>query len=84
MRPLSLSDTQLNLVTRAAGLSPTHDRCQFLRSVGSRVGDVANPSDHDIQDAITFILNLRGIAGGNQAFRPTATARQVKHKESTI
>jgi hypothetical protein len=67
MPPLSLSDQQLSLVQQAAGLLPTHDRCQFLRSIANRLG-TANPTDGDIRDAIDFVLTCRGMGGGHQAF----------------
>jgi hypothetical protein len=67
MPPLSFSDDQLELVTRAAALVSPHDRGHFLRSVANRL-DTANPTDSDIRDAIDFVLGCRGVAGGNQAF----------------
>jgi hypothetical protein len=69
MPPLSLSDQQLDLVTRAAGLLPPQQRGPFLQSISNRVGDVASPTDHDIRDAIDFVLGCR-IGGGSRAFIP--------------
>jgi hypothetical protein len=68
MPPLALTDQQLNLVTRAAGMITEHDRDLFLRSIANRIGDLAHPSDHDIQDALDFVLNNRGVVGGVKAF----------------
>jgi hypothetical protein len=65
---LALTDNQLDLVQRAAALLPLHDRDHFLRSLANRMGNVAHPSDHDVQDAVDFILNCRGIGGGHAAF----------------
>jgi hypothetical protein len=63
MRPIGLSDSQMDKVTQAAGLLPPQQRDHFLR-----LGDVVRPSDSDICDAINFVLGCRGVAGGNQAF----------------
>lgn len=70
MPPLSLSDEQLELVTGAAALLPTHDRDRFLRSIANRIGDLAQPTNDDIRGAIDFVLGCR-IGGGNKAFIPT-------------
>ena len=63
--PMSLTDSQLELVKQAAALIPPHDRDQFLRSVANRLR--SHPTDHDLQDAINLVLNGRGIAGGVKA-----------------
>jgi hypothetical protein len=74
---LALTDTQLDLVTRAAGLLPPQQRSMFLQSIANRVGDVASPTDHDVRDAIDFILGCR-IGGGNKAFIPETTETQER------
>jgi hypothetical protein len=77
MTPLSFSDEQLDLVTRAAGLLPTHDRNRFLRSIANRLEDTANPTDFDIRSAIDFILGAR-LGGGKKAFIPARQKQQAK------
>jgi hypothetical protein len=68
MPPLSFSDEQLDLVTRAAALVSPHDRDRFLRSIANRIGDVVHPTDGDIRDAVDFVIGCRGIGGGSRAF----------------
>jgi hypothetical protein len=75
--PLSFSDEQLELVTRAAALVSPHDRDHFLRSIANRLGDTANPTDGDIRDAIDFVLNCRGVGGGSRAFIQPKQAKGV-------
>jgi hypothetical protein len=73
---LALTDTQMDLVTRAAALVSPHDRCRFLQSIANRIGDVAHPSDHDIRSAIALVLNGRGVIGGSQAFKQARGVRR--------
>jgi hypothetical protein len=65
--PLSLSDDQMALVTRAAALLPRHDRDRFLQSIAGRLGD--HPTDGDILGAIDFVLAPRGIIIGGTALK---------------
>jgi hypothetical protein len=76
MPPLALTDNQMDLVTRAAALLPLHDRCRFLQSIANRIGDVAHPSDDAIQDAVDFVLNCRGVAGGVAALTRNPTRKE--------
>ena len=63
---LALTDFQMDLVTRSAGLLPNpHDRCQYLRSIANRLGGAANTTDGDIRDAIDFVLGCSGVGGGS-------------------
>jgi hypothetical protein len=72
----SLDDQQLELVTRAAALLPPQHRDTFLRSIANRVGNVATPTDHDIREAIDFILGCR-IGGGSRAFIQPKPKKEV-------
>jgi hypothetical protein len=76
MSPLALTDSQLDLVTRATALVSPYDRDHFLRSIANRLGDNAHPSDDDVRDAVDFVLNCRGIGGGNQAFKQAKGVRR--------
>lgn len=67
---LSLTDTQLKTVMNAAELLPRSGRDNFLRSISSRLDDVERPSDHQLAEAIAFILASRGVATGRGALRP--------------
>ena len=79
--PLSLTDHQLNLVTKSASLLPIGDRPAYLRSLANRLGDVVNPTDRDVQAAVDFVLTTRGITGGRD-FRPpkSKTAHDVQQQ----
>jgi hypothetical protein len=58
----ALSDAQMHEVNIAAALLPLHERDGFQRSVDNRLSDIATPTDHDVQAAISFILICRGIS----------------------
>ncbi len=61
-RPLALDDAQMSQLLGAAQLVPVNSGAIFLRSVANRLADVRDPSNADISNAITFVLNARGIA----------------------
>jgi hypothetical protein len=67
MQPLSLSDRSLRVVIKAAEMLPVGQRDSFLRSIA--VADLHQPSLADVQAAIVFTLNCRGIAVGKDLFR---------------
>jgi len=60
--PLALDDIQMSNLLAAAQLLPTNSRDAFLRSVANRLADIRNPTNTDIGDAITFVLNSRSVA----------------------
>ena len=59
---IALDDGQMNQLLAAAELLPTNSRDAFLRSIANRLADIRNPTNADISDAITFVLNTRGAA----------------------
>jgi hypothetical protein len=67
---LSLSDEQMDDVTRAAALLPPCQRDNFLRSVANRLPTFGygGPSDYELHQAITFCLNCVGVAAGHALF----------------
>jgi hypothetical protein len=77
MPPLSFSDEQLDLVTRAAALLPTHQHNTFLQSISNRIGASPKPTNDDIKDAIDFVLGCR-IGGGSKAFIPPRPKQERK------
>jgi hypothetical protein len=64
MTALGVTDRQLDLIQRAAALLPTGSRDLFLRSVASRLSDVASPTDNEVESAVNFILSNRGVSAG--------------------
>ena len=66
-KPLAFDDAQLANLLAAAQLVPTGSRDLFLRSVGSRLADIDQPNNHQLSEAITFILQSRGIHGFSDA-----------------
>jgi hypothetical protein len=68
MQILSLSDRSLRVVIKAAEMLPVSQRDSFLRSVAGRLADLHQPSLADVQAAIVFVLNTRGIAVGADLF----------------
>jgi hypothetical protein len=81
--PLSLTDAQLQMLTRAATL--VADRGSFLRSIGNRLAHMSNPTDFEVQDAVNFVLAARGVAGGVKAnqIRPERKRRRRELQNST-
>jgi hypothetical protein len=69
---LSFSNRQLRLIMNAAEMIPQSQRDTFLRSVANRLGDLHHPTLADVQSAVTFVLNCRGVAVGADLFRPDA------------
>jgi hypothetical protein len=80
---LALTDTQLDLVTRAAALLPVHDRDRFLRSIANRLDNKDNPTDGNIRDAIDFVLGCRGRRRRLAGIRPTETSERIIADEQT-
>jgi hypothetical protein len=68
---LSFSNRQLRLIMNAAEMIPQSQRDTFLRSVANRLSD-HQPTLADVQSAVTFVLNCRGVAVGADLFRPDA------------
>jgi hypothetical protein len=68
-RPISFSNRQMALVMRGAEMLPVSQRDTYLRSVAGRLSDLPRPSLADVQAAIVFVLNTRGIAVGADLFR---------------
>jgi hypothetical protein len=66
--PLSLSDRSLRAVIKAAEMLPVSQRGTYLQSVANRLADQQQPSLADVQAAIVFVLNTRGIAVGGDLF----------------
>jgi hypothetical protein len=64
---LSLTDKQLDQVTRAAGMLPTADRDAFLRSVAAQLTQ-RPPNDSDLAAAISLVLGGRGVSVGSAMF----------------
>jgi hypothetical protein len=58
---LSLTDQQLDLVTRAAAMVPQPDRDNFLRSVAGRLSAYP-PTDAALTAALSFVLQGRDIS----------------------
>jgi hypothetical protein len=76
----SLDDEMLDRVMAAASLLPQHARDSFLRSVAGRVAGLPNVGNAEIERAINFVLNCRGITSG-YAFRPDNNkAAQVRRE----
>jgi hypothetical protein len=79
--PLSLTDRQLNQVMRAAQLVPLADRDSFLRSIAGRVnGEPA--TDAVIEEAIYFVLCLRGIATAPLALHDAEPNFPMDHRST--
>ncbi len=64
MRPISLTDAQLNRVITAAALLPNNKRSPFLRSVAARLIYVPN-----VEQTIRFVLAVYGVTGGRKFIR---------------
>jgi hypothetical protein len=76
---LSLTDSQMELVTDVAKHLPPHARDQFLRSLASRLDDVDWPSDGQLISAIEFLLSTKGISID---LRPPRRHKQTKRQEN--
>jgi hypothetical protein len=69
MPPLALDDAMLDRLTAAAALLPVAQRDHFMRSVANRINSLHRPPGMaELEVAISFVLNTRGIGGGFQAF----------------
>jgi hypothetical protein len=67
--PLAFDDIMLARVMDAASLLPANQRDHFLRSVSNRLGDLPyQPGMAELEQAISFVLNCRGVGGGRGAF----------------
>lgn len=67
--PLAFDDEMLARVLDAAALLPANQRDGFLRSVSNRLGNLPYPPGMaELEQAIVFILNARGVGGGRAAF----------------
>jgi hypothetical protein len=73
---LSFSDGQLRLVIKAAEMIPVSQRDSFLRSIAGRLADLHQPTLGDVQAAIVFVLNTRGIAVGADLFHAEANKQR--------
>ena len=65
MTPLALTDTQMDLVTRASQLLPPSRRDVFLRSIASRLDNIPRPTDAEVEGAVNFILSVGGVSAGS-------------------
>jgi hypothetical protein len=74
--PLSLSDSELALVQRAASLLRIDQRDGFLRSLANYLGNLPyRPGITDVRRAITLILGGHGVAVGVDMFRTNNSNR---------
>jgi hypothetical protein len=80
--PLSLTDAQLQMLTRAATL--VADRGSFLRSIGNRLAHMSNPTDFEVQDAVNFVLSARGVAVGLQSNRIPRERKRGKRRRRLL
>lgn len=71
----SLSDVELDRVMDAASMLPVHQRDSFVRSVAGRVAGIPHFGLAEIESAISFVLNCRGIGGGHDAFTRNRTTK---------
>ncbi len=58
----ALTDFQFAEIQRAAALLPDHAHAAFVKSVANRLAEIEQCSDHDVNDAITFVLSVHGVA----------------------
>lgn len=68
MRPLALDDEMLDRLTDAAALLPAAQRGHFMRSVANRINHLPEPGIADLETAIQFVLNTRGVSAPRRAF----------------
>jgi hypothetical protein len=66
---IPLTNSQMQTVTAAAALLPVSDRDRFMSSVACRLAAMTNGTaflgcihDHDLDEAIEFVLSCRGIS----------------------
>ena len=78
MPPFAFDDAMLDRLMAAAALLPVGARDSFVRSVGNRLAGLRFPPGlGELEVAIAFVLNTRGIGGGHQAFTTKTTDRVV-------
>jgi hypothetical protein len=65
-RALGLTDPQLVQLSHAAAMLPQSRRDTFLRSVANRL--THQPTNRDVQQAISLALGMHGVAVGNHFF----------------
>lgn len=69
MPPFAFDDAMLDRVMAAAALLPVNARDGFMRSVANRIANLRHPPGMaELEVAIQFVLNARGIGGGARAF----------------
>ena len=70
MPPFAFTDEMLDRITAAAALLPADSRSSFARSVANRLGGLPyQPGMAELETAIGFVLNTRGVGGSYQAFQ---------------
>jgi hypothetical protein len=75
---ISFTDKQLALVMQAAELVPVNDRDNFLRSISSRLVDLPYLlRDCDIEQAVAFVLETRGVVIGRNGLRCKQTTKEL-------
>jgi hypothetical protein len=82
MKPLAFTDTQLAQVITASGLLPLNDRDNFLRSIAGVLAASTSPTDIEVADAITFVLECSGVA--TNGFMHAAAANNNRRKLNAI
>jgi hypothetical protein len=83
---LSLTDAQIEMMTRAVALIAPHDRDGFLKSVANRIGHLPHPTDYDVANSVNIVLSTRGIAVGlkTSSIAPERKRRQVLQNRTSV
>jgi hypothetical protein len=83
---ISFSDAQMTQIMTAAALVPVADRNNFLRSVAGVLDGNVAPSDADVGNALTMILNMRDVAtnGFKQRGATPDSNKRRKYLETTF
>jgi hypothetical protein len=69
MQPIAFTDEMMERLTTAAALLPANSRDGFTRTVINRISDLGyRPGLAELEVAIQFVLNARGVAGSRGAF----------------
>jgi hypothetical protein len=69
MRDQTFDDEMMDRLTNASTLLPDDAKAGFMRSVINRISDLPyQAGPREIEEAIGFVLNCRGIAIGRAAF----------------
>jgi hypothetical protein len=85
MPPLSFTDEMLDRLTAAAAMLPANTRNNFMRSVANRIADLRHPPGlPELEVAIAFVLNARGIGGGYQAFHHIKQDKVARHARAEL